>query len=151
MLYIIRGLPGAGKSTLANKMSSKFGIEHYETDMFFIDKDGNYLFDWKRIGPAHEWCIRQVMAELYNEKSVIVSNTFTRFWELEEYIAVADRLLIPVTIIECLGDYGSIHNVPTDVVEKMKKRYIPNQKLNILSKTKIHLKSCEEFTAENSL
>jgi len=146
MLYIIRGLPGSGKSTLARKLAKQLNIEHYEADMFFTDSDGNYKFDPQRIMPAHEWCTRQVMDELYNDNSVIVSNTFTRFWEIEDYLTTAEKLNIPVTIIECLGEYGSIHDVPDDVYKKMKSRYVPNSKLIDGSFTnEIYLQSSEDF------
>jgi adenylylsulfate kinase-like enzyme len=39
-LYLLRGIPGAGKSTLAKQ----FGDSHFETDRFFM-VDGEYKFD----------------------------------------------------------------------------------------------------------
>ena len=40
VLYIVRGIPGSGKSTFAKSL----GGTHFEADMFFM-KDGEYKFD----------------------------------------------------------------------------------------------------------
>ncbi len=52
-LYIVRGIPGSGKSTFAKTL----GGQHYEADMFFIDENGVYNFDFTKIKDAHQWCI----------------------------------------------------------------------------------------------
>ena len=41
ILYIVRGIPGSGKSTFAKTLG---GI-HIEADQYFVDGDGNYNFD----------------------------------------------------------------------------------------------------------
>ena len=54
-LYILRGLPGAGKSTLAKNV----GAVYFEADMFFME--GNeYKFDNTKLRKAHDWCQNQV-------------------------------------------------------------------------------------------
>jgi len=40
-LFLLRGLPGAGKSTLAKSI----GPINIEADQYFIDSDGEYKFD----------------------------------------------------------------------------------------------------------
>ena len=54
-LYLLRGIPGAGKSTLAKQL----GDSHFETDGFFM-VDGEYKFDPTKLRKAHEWCQSQV-------------------------------------------------------------------------------------------
>ena len=44
MLYIVRGVPGSGKTTY----SKQLGIFHVEADMFHM-KDGEYRWDPKRV------------------------------------------------------------------------------------------------------
>jgi len=51
-LTLIRGLPGSGKSTLARKLDAI----HIEADQFFIQQNGVYLFNPKKLKAAHEWC-----------------------------------------------------------------------------------------------
>ena len=123
MLYLIRGLPGAGKSTYARGMIAR-GEAHayYEADMFFI-RDGEYKFNPKLIRDAHAWCRRKAFDGLAHGKTIIVSNTFTKLWEMEEYMAYARRHGIPFAVIRLNTQYGSIHNVPQEVVEQMRNRF----------------------------
>ena len=55
-LYLLRGIPGSGKSTLANQ----FGDVHFEADMYFINENGEYIFNGADIKKAHQWCQSQV-------------------------------------------------------------------------------------------
>jgi len=50
VLYIVRGIPGSGKSTFAKTL----GGNHYEADMYFIGESGNYNFDPTKIKDAHQ-------------------------------------------------------------------------------------------------
>jgi len=50
-LFLLRGLPGAGKSTLAKSLGGK----HIEADMYF-EYEGKYKFDASRLKEAHDWC-----------------------------------------------------------------------------------------------
>ena len=62
-LYIVRGIPGSGKSTLAKTLGGK----HYEADMFFIDGEGHYNFDFTKIKDAHQWCQGMVKSDMILE------------------------------------------------------------------------------------
>lgn len=112
MLYLIRGIPGSGKTTYAKQL----GIFHVEADMFHM-KDGEYRWDPKRVKQAHDWCYRTVAAALDKGMDVVVSNTFTKVWELEKYLEFD-----PVVYV-CSGEYQNIHNVPEEVVQRMKDRW----------------------------
>lgn len=114
-LLIIRGLPGSGKSTLAKTL----GRFHVEADMFFV-KNGIYQFDKTKIREAHEWCFNTVCDAL-RFKDVVVSNTFTRIWEMQKYLDLPN----PKTVITVEGNYGNVHGVPPSVVEEMRKRWEP--------------------------
>ena len=47
-LILIRGLPGSGKSTMAESMvNDDPGLQWNETDKYFIDNNGEYKFDPK--------------------------------------------------------------------------------------------------------
>ena len=73
---IVRGLPGAGKTTLAKHLKEKLHLKHYEADMFFEDDKGEYKFDYKKLGEAHKWCLEKTEAALTNGVGVVVSNCF---------------------------------------------------------------------------
>lgn len=124
-LILIRGLPGSGKSTLAREMISlKYADSHFEADQYFMI-NGKYTFDANKIKYAHEWCFETSRHHLLTDgETVIVSNTFTQKWEADRYIKMAKENNIKIEIITCLADYGSIHNVPEEVMIKMRDRFV---------------------------
>jgi hypothetical protein len=123
MLYIIRGLPGSGKTTVAGKLAPVV----VEADLFMVDEGGEYKFDPKKLGSAHAQC-QAVTEQLLSHRiavSVAVANTFTRRWEYQPYIDMACRYDTPYQIITCVGDpsWVSIHNVPAATLARMKERW----------------------------
>ena len=121
-LILIRGLPGSGKSTKAKTFKLHC---HVEADKYFII-DGEYKFDHTKLKNAHDWSFSCATLYLVNWHNVVVSNTFTQYWEMEPYINLANELKIDYTIIEMLGDFGNIHGVPDETIIRMKERYQPN-------------------------
>ena len=126
-LYLLRGLPGAGKSTLAKKL----GDVHYEADMYFTNENGQYIFNGADIKKAHEWCQNQVhTAMILNHttgvnENIVVSNTFTQEWEMEAYYKLAETYDYRVfsLIVENRHGGENLHNVPEDKIEAMRKRF----------------------------
>lgn len=114
-LLIIRGLPGSGKSTLA----ASLGRAHFEADMFMVDEKGDYNFQPEKLTEAHSWCLEQCRLALIAGNNVVVSNTFTRRWEVMPYI----NLGYPFSVVVCEGRYGSIHGVPADKIAEMAQRW----------------------------
>jgi predicted kinase len=124
-LYIIRGVPGSGKSTLAKTLwLSIEGSHWWEADMYFSQYCGD-VFDAKKLPAAHAWCREMTEDTLAQDKTAIVSNTFTQAWEFEPYIALAKQFYVPYTslIVENRHNNKSVHNVPDDTVDKMKSRF----------------------------
>ena len=119
-LYLVRGLPGSGKSTLAKKLAPA----SFEADDFFTDGDGVYTFDPSGLKEAHNECQANVAHALAaNEGDVAVANTFSEAWETEPYFDMALKHGYTVVIIECQTQFGSIHGVPEEAVDKMRKRW----------------------------
>jgi predicted kinase len=122
-LILIRGLPGSGKSTLAKSMRIDENYLHLEADMYFM-KNGEYVFNRNELNSAHEWCQLKTDLHLSNHINVIVSNTFTTIKELRPYFEIAKTYDIIPTVIYCQNQFESIHNVPEETIEKMKKRFV---------------------------
>ena len=122
-LTLVRGLPGSGKSTLAQRLCVATAAIHLEADMFMIDEDGYYEFDPGRLMETHTTCETKCREGLTRGKDVVVSNTFTRFWEMKAYIQMARELDIPLQIVECHGRFGSIHQVPDEAFADMRARW----------------------------
>lgn len=113
-LILVRGPSGFGKSTFAiEKYVKPFGYKLVEADMYFI-KDGIYTYDPNKIALAHDWCFSRTHQLLYKGENVIVANTFTKKWELSRYLE-----LNPSKIYRCTENYGNVHGVPDEVVNRM--------------------------------
>lgn len=123
VLILVRGLPGCGKSTLSKAICEKFNnISHFEADMFF-QKEHVYFFDKTKLKNAHEWCFNQTTASLSKGSSVCVANTFVKKWEMQKFIRAAESFKVDLLIIECLDEYDSIHSVPKETIERMRKQW----------------------------
>lgn len=125
MLTIIRGLPGSGKTSLAKQLlkSMPIGTGHFEADMYF-DLNGEYNFDIGKLNRAHMWCQDRVFAVLNRGNHCIVSNTFTTERELRIYFEInRETTQSRPNVILCQSNYGTIHDVPAETIEKMRKRF----------------------------
>lgn len=125
-LYIIRGVSGSGKTTLARQMAAKLDCPHYEADMWFIRGDGEYIFDANELPRAHRWCFNEVAEQLKMGRNVIVSNTFTRLWEMRNYIDFALEVDAGIRIITCKARYQNVHGLSEAMVDKQAARFQSN-------------------------
>ena len=122
MLVLVRGLPGSGKSTVAKQIITKPVDEfqkwkHFEADMYHIDwGTGEYIFNPARIKHAHDWCFNSTVTALKHGYCVVVSNTFVKLWEMERYLNAWETVMV----LKCTGDYGSVHDVPDETMERMR-------------------------------
>ena len=122
ILYIVRGIPGSGKSTFAKTLG---GI-HIEADQYFVDLEGNYNFDGSKIKLSHNWCMIQTQkAMVDDEPKIVVSNTFTQEWEMETYFKLAEENGYKVFTIIVENRHGGVnqHGVPEDKLQMMKDRF----------------------------
>ena len=134
-LTLIRGLPGSGKSTLAKDIvDAGKAYKHLEADQWLgrhYDEDEGkwmrkpmpYFWSPERAKNAHKACQEETEFWLQCGESVVVSNTFTQVWEIEPYLKIAARQGAEVEVIEATGNYGSIHDVPAEVIEDMRNRW----------------------------
>lgn len=116
-LVLIRGIPGSGKSTMAEVLA-EIGYYHFEADMYFI-RDGVYRYDRLEIGKAHAWCRQKTADALQDGRKVVVSNTFTQLREIEPYLALTTN----VQVIEARGRWANRHGVPAETLAAMLRRW----------------------------
>ena len=131
ILYILRGLPGCGKSTTAERLAPPSQI--FEADKYWYLEDGTYKFDITKLGEAHRWCQSEVESTMhFNEEFpacskdvIVVSNTNTTEKEMKPYLELAERYdyMVVSLIVENRHGNKSIHGVPEVTLEKMEKRF----------------------------
>lgn len=131
ILYLISGPPGIGKSTLASMMKDQLGGIHREADMYFVNEDGQYVWDPSKIKAAHAWCQNECDEWMAAEaESIIIANTFTAQWQIEPYLDMAKKygyhvvrisMESPTMTHEDLAK-RNIHNVPVETIVRMRGR-----------------------------
>lgn len=121
-LYLIRGVPGSGKTTLAETLLESGVVDaHYEADFYRCDDQGRYVFEASKSGQCHALCLDYTKLALAQGFSVAVSNTFIRIWEMQPYLDLGYR----TAVIHCEGRFKNVHDVPSEKVEEMRRRFEP--------------------------
>jgi hypothetical protein len=130
-VFILRGLPGSGKSSLAREACGKSYKRNAicSADSFFI-KNEEYIFDRPRIGEAHCWCLRNFIQNAHpgnDINSIFLDNTNTSLWEFSHYVKIAEAYYYKTVIItlNCSPETSlarNIHNVPEKTIQNMYKR-----------------------------
>jgi predicted kinase len=126
-LYLIRGLPGSGKTTFANSL--KVGAVCSADDYFM--RGNEYHFNPQKLPEAHSFC--QMRARIACEKRVdcAVANTFSCRWEMEPYLSFASKVDIRVFVVDLFDSgltdkqlaYRNTHGVPEAVIKVMRERW----------------------------
>ena len=115
-LYLVRGLPGAGKSTFAK---ANFKCLILENDMWH-EIDGKYQWSGKSMKDAISWVMSTTEHMLSHGRDVCVCNTFVKHTFVDIYKKIAEKHGANFIVYRCQHDYGNVHDVPEHVHESMK-------------------------------
>lgn len=124
-LYLIRGLPGSGKSTFALEFANAVGAFNCEADHYHYDDNGVYNWQPENVHAAHLDCQRKCRHIMSLGKDVVVSNTSTTEKEMKPYLDLATQWGYRVTslIVENRHGNESVHGVPRETLDKMRNRF----------------------------
>ena len=137
--YILRGLPGTGKSLLSQQLQMGWGnAKSFSTDDYFMVR-GEYQFDPSKLGEYHQKNLNAADDYMKRFKGGVVStsaiciidNTNTQHWEYEKYIQSAENNGFMVQIISIDWDAKDIplyaernsHGVPVEAIYRMAARW----------------------------
>jgi adenylate kinase family enzyme len=138
ILYIMRGIPGSGKSTAARKLAPKGQI--FSTDDYWGPE---YNFDINRLGAAHTWNLERATEAMNNGVSPVVIDNTNVTWkavrpyaehgirngykvvfkesEMPQWQEIANRLDAKDIRDEDVDflTKNSVHNVPRESTQRM--------------------------------
>ena len=138
LFVILRGIPGSGKSSLANCIRIYYSVEENDPDQqsvyvlsaddYFCDRDGDYFFVASNLGKAHADCYGTA-ADLVAVKvpRIVLDNTNIKLSEYEKYRTLAENAGYKVVVIRievnAPDDFGlciqrNTHNVPVSVMKR---------------------------------
>lgn len=131
-LIILRGVPGCGKSTVAESLV--FGVTTSAIctadDYFMVE--GEYKFDSTKLGQAHDACKSKCeKAMSLGVERVIVANTNTAEKEINPYIKLAEQYgyMVFSLVVENRHGGKNEHGVPDESLGRMEERLKNSLKL----------------------
>jgi len=175
IVFLMRGLPGSGKSFLVNAITELYNECKpviCTADQFFYDKNGIYRWDPMRLKDAHEFCqttFKNALKE--GKKMIIVDNTNVTAWEMRHYFIPASRASYTYRVIVAEPktpwrfdpmqlSLKNSHEVSFEVLEKKVRSYVqavplyfgwflnPSDSKQLLDQAMDlfkHLYKCEDF------
>ena len=121
-LIILRGLPNAGKTTVAKLFNTKAicCADDYHTH--------NNVYDWKpeNIKKAHEWCQKKCRKFMkVKANNIVIANTNTTEREMKPYFILAKQFSYKIFSLIVENRHGNTndHNVPESTILKMNERF----------------------------
>lgn len=133
-LFIMQGIPGSGKSTMAQMIADKHEAIIFSTDDYWWVHDGNqvvYAWDKDKIGEAHRWNQRRCILEMMSNDggNIVIDNTNIKKRDAQIYFDLAAiygydvqvvSVQVPVEIaIARQANRPVDRQIPVDVINRM--------------------------------
>ena len=129
-LILIRGLSGSGKTTLAEPIVlGNDNSGDVSADDFFLDEEGNYHFDFKKIKESHAWCQSETKEMMEDDLEVIVvHNCLKQQWEATPYFELAKEYSYEVQVVSLYDGGLSDEELAKRCVHGLNPRQINDQR-----------------------
>lgn len=130
--YILRGVPGCGKSTLAKTLCEGFNSVICSADDYFRGTDGSYNFVPEFLGNAHAACQQKAQKAIGDGKErIIIDNVNATTAQLLPYLEMAQKggYLIFSLIVEHRHKELNEHHVPRHTRMRIAKQMMAHIKL----------------------
>lgn len=133
-VIILRGLPGAGKSTLANRICDRTYRSRCicSADKYWVQPDGTYKFDKNAVPLNHHQCLRDFCRHvggtgLFHTQVIVLDNTNTAVREFAHYVEIANAYGYKIIMISLFAStekakLRNVHNVPDYTIAGMAER-----------------------------
>ena len=120
-VVILRGLPGAGKSTF----TAGLDLPVVSADHYFLSPEGEYVFRPEKLPEAHGQCFRRAVEHASRGEGFVVDNTNLTAVEVAPYVALAGAYGLDHEIISVVADpevafRRQRHGVPRATFERMR-------------------------------
>lgn len=135
-VFILRGLPGSGKSSVADQLATlhehdRDRVAVCSADAFFMH-NGVYSFDASRLGQAHAQCMRDFTRALDQRvERIIIDNTNIKREHWQPYASIAERDGYDVAVITMRTRDAQVchdrcvHDVPLATIRHMAAEFEP--------------------------
>lgn len=132
VLFILRGVPGCGKSTVAEELAKghQIGIICCADDYHMVN--GEYKWKAENQGYAHKACQNKCEFLMKaNTPRIIIANTNTSNKEMKPYSDMAETYGYTVFYLVVENRHGGkdTHNVPEDSLKAMANRLMDSIEL----------------------
>ncbi len=134
-MFILRGLPGSGKSTKTHEIIKQEGSSKVcSADHYFIRPDGIYDWNPKLLKQAHFWCYNNARQGCQQGSTIIIDNTNIKRADMQPYLDLATEFKYDVEEIvvgkfdeESCKVYAerNVHDCPLDTILKRAKLFEP--------------------------
>ena len=128
-LWIVRGLPESGKSTIAAKLAP---LHNYAADDYFeqraLANGTSYAEEWSSsdLEEAHMWCRARCAHAMQDaHPDVAVHNTFVERAHIQPYLDLAQKYgyTVHVMVVEKNHNNHNDHKIPAQSIQRMASKW----------------------------
>jgi tRNA uridine 5-carbamoylmethylation protein Kti12 len=129
-VFILRGIPGAGKSTVTEAIWNKFGKAGAvcSADHYWLDDSGKYCFDLAKVPQNHHYCLREFCKLAFcGYLNIFLDNTNTTVSEFSHYVKIAEAYgyktyIVTLNVSVETSLKRNVHQVPEKTIRGMFER-----------------------------